>query len=41
MDDTSNSEFAIWCILTAALMAVTGLAYRAYMRKKNNEIPSS
>ena len=41
MDDTSSSEFAIWCVLTVALMAVTGLAYRAYTRKKRNEISSS
>ena len=41
MDDTSTSEFAIWCILTAALIAVTGLTYRAYTRKRRNEISSS
>jgi len=41
MDDTSTSEFAIWCGLTAALMVVTGIAYRAYSRKKRNEISPS
>jgi len=35
------SEFAIWCGLTAVLMVVTALAYRAYSRKKQNEISSS
>jgi hypothetical protein len=35
------SEFAIWCGLTSVLMAVTALAYRAYSRKKRNEISSS
>ena len=35
------SEFAIWSGLTAVLMAVTALAYRAYSRKKRDEISSS
>jgi len=41
MGDTGLSELAIWCGITAALMVVTGLAYSAYRRKKNNEISSS
>ena len=41
MDDASISELGIWCGITAALMIVTGLAYSAYRRKKNDEISSS
>ena len=32
--------FAIWSVVTMALLAVTGLVYRIFLRKKN-EKPSS
>ncbi|WP_428324436.1 hypothetical protein [Nitrosopumilus sp.] len=41
MDESEISSFVMWSGITAILMLVTGLSYRAYMRKRNHEISSS
>ncbi len=33
--------FAVWSVITLALVAVTGIVYRAYSRRKSHETPSS
>ncbi|AJM92846.1 MULTISPECIES: hypothetical protein [Nitrosopumilus] len=40
MDESQISSFVMWSAVTGIIMLVTGLSYRAYMRKKN-EISSS
>ena len=35
MAETDITALAIWCGITAIVMAVTGFAYSGYKRKKN------
>ncbi|MFQ5475548.1 MAG: hypothetical protein ACE5DT_00780 [Nitrosopumilus sp.] len=41
MEEPEISSFVMWSIVTGIIMIVTGLTYRAYVRKKNHEISSS
>jgi len=41
MDESEILYFVMWSGITAIMMLVTGLSYRAYMRKRNHEISSS
>ncbi|KFM18991.1 hypothetical protein AAA799P11_00843 [Marine Group I thaumarchaeote SCGC AAA799-P11] len=41
MDESQISSFVMWSVVTGIIMIVTGLSYRAYLRKKNHEISSS
>lgn len=34
-------SFAVWSVITLALAGVTGIAYRAYSRRKRHETPPS
>ena len=40
MDESQISSFVMWSGVTGIIMLVTGLSYRAYVRK-NHEISSS
>lgn len=37
MADTDLVAFAVWSALTAAVMAASALAYRAYLRRRRHE----
>lgn len=41
MDESELLSFTMWFAITGIIMIVTGLSYKAYLGKKNNEIPSS
>ncbi|MGI9565492.1 MAG: hypothetical protein ACR2LL_00570 [Nitrosopumilus sp.] len=41
MDESAVSSFFMWSIVTAIVMTITGLTYRAYLKKKNHEVPST
>ena len=41
MAETDFVPFVFWSMITAALLAVTGLVYRSYSRRKNNATPTS
>ncbi|WP_274377696.1 hypothetical protein [Nitrosopumilus maritimus] len=41
MDESEISSFVMWSVVTGIIMLVTGLSYRAYVRKNNHEISSS
>ncbi|WP_256438668.1 hypothetical protein [Nitrosopumilus sp. K4] len=41
MAELEISSFLIWSVITAVIMGVTGISYRLYLRRKNNEISSS
>jgi len=41
MVETDFVPFAFWSIITAALVAVTGLVYRSYSRRKNHATSTS
>ena len=40
MDESEISSFVMWSAVTGIIMLVTGLTYRAYLRKRH-EISSS
>jgi len=41
MDESELLSFVMWSAITGIVMMVTGLSYKAYLGKKNNEISSS
>ncbi|MDX1441760.1 MAG: hypothetical protein R3237_04820 [Nitrosopumilaceae archaeon] len=41
MEESSVLSFALWAIITAIIMGVTGASYRAFMRRRKNEASSS
>ncbi|MFQ5782044.1 MAG: hypothetical protein ACE5GR_03190 [Nitrosopumilus sp.] len=41
MDESVITPFLMWSAVTGIIMVITGLSYRAYLRKKNHEISPS
>jgi len=41
MEESEIASFLMWSVVTGIVMIITGLSYRAYLRKKNHEISSS
>ncbi len=41
MEESEIVSFLMWSVVTGTVMIITGLSYRAYLRKKNHEISSS
>lgn len=39
MIETDLVSFVVWSAITAVIMTVAGLSYRAYLRRKKNETP--
>ncbi|MDH5418569.1 MAG: hypothetical protein OEW86_11410 [Nitrosopumilus sp.] len=41
MDEYELLSFTLWSAITGIIMIVTGLSYKAYLGKDNDEISSS
>jgi hypothetical protein len=41
MDESELLSFIMWSAVTGIVMIVTGLSYKAYLGKKNDDISSS
>ncbi|MGB0855585.1 MAG: hypothetical protein ACPGQP_00945 [Nitrosopumilus sp.] len=40
MDESMISSFLMWSLVTGIVMVITGLSYRAYLKKKNHIMSS-
>ncbi|MDH3618018.1 MAG: hypothetical protein OES14_04880 [Nitrosopumilus sp.] len=41
MEESNIVSFALWSVITAIIIGVTSLSYRAYRRRSKNETPAS
>ncbi|MFZ8937705.1 MAG: hypothetical protein ACO2Y5_05575 [Nitrosopumilaceae archaeon] len=41
MEESNIVSFVAWSVITAIIVGVTGLSYRAYLRRNKNANPTS